>query len=218
MEIHQIETDLKSPDSQNRLKAIAQLNQYDSAVAVPLLTSKLHDPVFLVRSFVAMGLGKQRTTESFAALFELTKFDRDPNVRAEAANSLSLFGKVATSHLVQVFYQDDHWLVRRSILSALMEMQCSEELFDVCVCALSGEDLTVQEAAIDGFGSLAGSAKQAEALQQLLANASAESWPIRLRVAYALKRFDDPQAKAVLKNLMKDENHRVVAAALEGSL
>lgn len=218
MEIHEIEATLKSPDSQNRLKAIAELKNYDSEVAVPLLTNKLRDPEFLVRSFVAMGLGKQQTADSFAALLELMKLDRDPNVRAEAANSLSLFGKVAASHLVMAFHQDNHWLVRRSILAALIELQCSEELFDICVCGLAGEDPTVQEAAIDGFGSLAGSPKQAEALQQLLAIASSEWWRIRVRVALALKRFDEPQAKAALSALRKDEDHRVVAAALESSL
>lgn len=218
MEIHQIEACLNSQDSQRRLKAISELKNYDSSVAVPLLTSKLQDPVFLVRSCVAMGLGKQQTADSFAALLMLMKFDRDPNVRAEAANSLSLFGKVAVSHLVQIFHQDDHWLVRRSILAALMEFQCPEELFDVCVCALAGEDITVQAAAIDGLGTLAGSTKHADALQQLLTLTTAESWRIRVRVAYALKRFKDSQTQAALSTFMQDEDHRVVAAALESSL
>lgn len=218
MELHQIEIGLESSDSEKRLKAIAALRQYDSSVAVPLLTSKLHDPVFLVRSFVAMGLGKQQTAESFAALLELMKFDTNPNVRAEAANSLSLFEDVAISHLVQFFHQDDHWLVRRSILGALIELQCPEALFDVCVCALSGEDLTVQEAAIDGFGSLADSVKHTEALEQLLALKNSQQSSIRMRVALALKRFKDAQAKTALSALMQDEDHRVVAAALEGAL
>lgn len=218
MDIYQIEASLNSQNQEERLKAIAQLRHHNAEVAVPLLTSKLHDPEFLVRSFVAMGLGKQQTTESFAALFELMKFDRDPNVRAEAANSLSLFGEVAASHLVMAFHQDDHWLLRRSILAALMEMQTSEALFDVCVCAIAGEDATVQEAGIDGFGTLATSVKQAEALQQLLALKNAEAWCIRRQVALALKRFAQPEAKQALSELIKDEDHRVVAAALEGSL
>jgi HEAT repeat protein len=218
MELDQIEAGLKSSDSQSRLKAIAQLNQYDCTIAVPLLLSKLHDPVFLVRSFVAMGLGKQQTADSFAALLELIKFDRDPNVRAEAANSLSLFGKVAISHLVQSFYQDDQWLVRRSILAALMELDCPEEVFDISLHALSGEDLSVREAAIDCFGSLAGSIKHNEALEQLLLLKGVQEWRMRLRVAYALKKFAEPEAKAALNNLMPDENHRVVAAALEASI
>jgi len=218
MNISKIEAALSSSDSTDRLKAIAQLRGYNPKQAVPLLRSKLRDPEFLVRSFVAMGLGRQQTPESFTALLELMKCDRDPNVRAEAANSLSMFGKIAASHLVLAFHQDDHWLVRRSILAALCEMPCPEELFDVCVCGLAGEDLTVREAAIDGFGVLAGGNKQAEVLQQLLPLVSSSEWRIRARVARALRKFDHPQAKSAISYMMKDEDHRVVAAALESSL
>lgn len=215
MDIDQIEACLKSPDSQERLKAIAQLKDYDSEVAIPLLKSKMRDKEFLVRSFVAMGLGKKQTAESFAALLELIKFDRDPNVRAEAANSLSLFGQVAAAHLMVAFNQDDHWLVRRSILAALIELNCPEELFDVCACGIKGEDITVQEASTEGFGFLAGTAKQDPALEQLLSLASAQWWRIRLKVAKALGKFDSLQAREVLIELQQDEDHRVVGAALE---
>jgi HEAT repeat protein len=77
MDIHEIETMLNHLDFQYRLKAISALKDYDSDVAVPLLIGKLHDPEFLVRSFVAMGLGKQQTPESFAALLEIMKRDLD---------------------------------------------------------------------------------------------------------------------------------------------
>ncbi|MCP2728254.1 HEAT repeat domain-containing protein [Limnofasciculus baicalensis] len=216
MDIYQIETTLKSADSKDRLKAIAALKEYNSEVAVPLLTSQLQERDFLVRSFVAMGLGKQQTAESFAALLQLMKFDRDPNVRAEAANSLSLFGKVAASHLVMAFHQDDQWLVRRSILAALMELPCPEEIFDVCVCGLVGEDFSVREAVIDGFASLANSTKHSEALQQILALKNEEEWRIRLRVARGLKGFEESEAKIALSELRNDADHRVVGAALEG--
>ena len=52
---------------------------------------QLKDPEFLVRSFVAMGLGNKRSDESYAALLNLMQFDKDPNVRAEASNSLSKY-------------------------------------------------------------------------------------------------------------------------------
>lgn len=103
-----------------------------------------------------MGLGKKRTAEAFAVLLEMMKFDRDPNVRAEASNSLSLFGEVASPHLSSAFFQDDHWLVRRSILAGLLECNCPEELYEVCVCGANADDETVQEASIEGFGFLVG--------------------------------------------------------------
>ncbi|MEB3277634.1 MAG: HEAT repeat domain-containing protein [Lyngbya sp.] len=215
MEIEQIQTYLNSSDSQERLKALTELRHYDSAVAVPLLMSKLADPEFLVRSFVAMGLGNKRSPESFEALLELLKDDRDHNVRAEAANALSKYGEQAIPHLVEAFRLDESWLVRRSILAPLMEMSDPEALYEICSYGLAGEDQTVEEAAIDGLGMLSGTSKQPEALQQLLALVSADCWRIRSRVALALRRFDDPQAQAALNYLKKDEDHRVVAAALE---
>ncbi|NEQ64847.1 MAG: HEAT repeat domain-containing protein [Symploca sp. SIO2D2] len=218
MDIHQIEVALNSPNSNERLKALTELRHYNPEVAVPLLTSKLQDPEFVVRSFVAMGLGKKQTDASFSALLNLMKSDRDPNVRAEAANSLSLFGPVAASHLIESFQQDEHWLLRRSILAALMDMEYPEALFDVCIYGLVDKDLTVKWAAIDGLSYLAGSGKQNDALQQLLALADSDEWRIRWRVARSLSRFDEPQARDALNRLKQDEDHRVVGAALESLL
>ena len=218
MDIQEIETSLNNPDFQYRLKAIAALKDYTPEVAIPLLTSKLHDGEFLVRTFVARELGKQQTAESFAALLEMIKFDNTPNVRAEAANSLSLFGKVAASHLVLAFCQDDHWLVRRSILPALVELECPTELLEVCIEALAGEDAGVQETAVNALATLAQTSQQDAALSKLLELVNSDSEQIRLHVARALKHFDSPQAKAALSQLRQDPDHQVVAAALEDLL
>ncbi|HAX79168.1 MAG TPA: phycocyanobilin lyase [Cyanobacteria bacterium UBA11372] len=218
MDIQEIETSLNNPDFQYRLKAIAALKDYTPEVAIPLLTSKLHDGEFLVRTFVARELGKQQTAESFAALLEMIKFDNTPNVRAEAANSLSLFGKVAASHLVSTFCQDDHWLVRRSILPALVELECPTEILEVCIEALAGEDAGVQETAVDALATLAGTNQHDGALSRLLELVNSDSEKIRLHLARALKHFDSPQAKAALSQLRQDRDHQVVAAALEDLL
>ena len=218
MDIHEIETSLNNPDFQYRLKAVAALKDYTPEIAVPLLKAKLNDSEFLVRSFVSRAFGTQQTAESFAALLQIMKFDNTPNVRAEAANSLSLFGRCAASHLVLTFVQDDHWLVRRSILAALVDMECESELFEVCMEALAGEDMTTQEAAVDALGTLAGTNQEQAALSQLLMLANSEYEGMRQHVASALQHFDDPQAKEILSQLRQDSNHRVVAAALENLL
>jgi HEAT repeat protein len=163
-------------------------------------------------------LGKQQNPVSFAALLEIMKFDNTPNVRAEAANSLSLFGTVAASHLVLTFDRDNHWLVRRSILAALVEMNCPYELFEVCNQGLTDEDLTVRESAVDALGSLSGTTQEQPALELLLELATSEFPPIRTRVAYALKHFKNPQAKEALARLRQDADAKVVGAALEDLL
>jgi HEAT repeat protein len=116
------------------------------------------------------------------------------------------------------FYQDDHWLVKRSILAAIAEMNCPEELFDICVQGLKDEDFTVQESSVDGLGLLADSSQHTAALSQILTLVNDESWRMRVRVSYALKRFDEPEAKVALNQLRQDEDHRVVGAALEDLL
>lgn len=218
MELNQIESYLESSDPQERLKAIVELRQYNSEVAVPLLLSRIRDREFLVRSFVAMGLGKKQSADSFAALLELMQRDRDPNVRSEASNSLSFYGEVAASHLVATFFRDEHWLVRRSILAALVELNCPEELFEVCVCGIEGEDPTVQEASVAGLGVLAGTTKQDAALEKLLSLMKAQWWSLRAQVARSLGKFNDPRVEEALLQLRQDEDHRVVGAVLESSL
>ena len=215
MDLNQIETDLNNPDFQYRLKAIAALKDHSADDAVPILSRHIQDPEFLVRTFVARELGRQKTSESFAALLQLMRFDNTPNVRAEAANSLSLFGRVSASQLVQTFFTDDHWLVRRSILAALVEMDCPEEVLEVCGLGLEGDDVTVQEASVDGLGTLSDSRQASAALSQLLTLQASPPKHIRIRVAYALKRFDAPEAKEALNQLRQDADYRVVRAAME---
>ena len=123
------------------------------------------------------------------------RFDNTPNVRAEAANSLSLFGRASASHLVQTFVIDDHWLVRRSILAALVEKDCPEEVLEVCHLGLAGNDITVQEAAVSALGSLVQSRQSDAALSQLLTLKDSDADHIRVRVAYALKPFDTPHGQ-----------------------
>ena len=218
MDIEEIKSCLNNPDFQYRLKGVAALKDYNPEIAVPLLKSKVDDPEFLVRSFVSRAFGRQQTAESFAALLQMMKFDNTPNVRAEAANSLSLFGRCAASHLVLTFFQDDHWLVRRSILAVLIDMEWESELFEVCIEALASDDMATQEAAVDALGTLVGTTQEQAALSQLLGLVSSQSERIRQHVASALKGFDDPQVREVLSQLRQDSNPRVVAAALENLL
>ncbi len=215
MNLDQIKTYLASSDSQERMKAVTELGNYDSDIAVPLLIETKDDREFLVRSFVAMGLRKKQNADSFAALLEMMKFDRDPNVRAEAANSLSFFGKVAAPHLALMFDRDDHWLVRRSILAALVELDCPEELLEVCIVGIEGEDQSVKESSINCLRMFAGTPKQDLALEKLLSLIDDDWWRTRMQVAKSLGKFALPQAKQALEQLKEDEDHRVVGAVLE---
>lgn len=215
MELPQIKRHLQNSDYEHRVKAIAALRQYSPDIAVPLLLRHILDPEFLVRTFVARKLGYHKVADAFAGLLELMMFDNTPNVRAEAANALSLFGVTAAPHLAQSFIKDEHWLVRTSILAALVEMHCPEVLLEVCLTGAEATDRPVQEAAIGALGSLANSNQRAKALSHLLALKDAEATHIRARTAFALSQFDSPAAKAAIAELRTDYDHTVVAAAME---
>ncbi|NJN19964.1 MAG: HEAT repeat domain-containing protein [Leptolyngbya sp. RL_3_1] len=215
MELHQIESNLASPNPQNRMKAMVELRNHAPEVVVPLLKQRMHDREFIVRSFVAMGLGNKQTEEGFAALLDLIACDSDANVVAEAANSLAKFGDAAVPHLVQLFERNSHWLVRQSILAAL-EGVGPEILMQLCRWGWEGEDLVVQGNAIAMLGQLCGTPQETLALAILLEAATAEADMIRAQAARTLKEFDQhPQAQAALATLRQDTNLRVVGATFE---
>ena len=215
MDLKQIKTALNDSNPQQRMRAIRELRNFEADITVPLLLEHINDNEFLVRSFVAMGLGKKQTDRAYNALLEMTKNDSDPNVRAEAANSLSYYGNVAIAPLRKMYEHDDHWLVRRSIIAAMADLNSPQELLEICAIGISGDDQPVMESCISCLGLLANTPQQPEALKLLLPLADDESWRIRLQVAKALGKYDAPEAIAAIDKFKTDEDHRVVGAALE---
>ena len=216
MELPDIQAILEHANSQERLKGVVALRQYDTDVASPLLLSKKDDPEFLVRSFVAMGLGRKRNDLGFETLLSMINDDPDANVRAEACNSLAMYGEAAIAHLVAAFHNNSNWLIRRSILAAMIDLNSPAHMLEICLAALRDSDLTVINAGVDHLSTLAETEQAAAALTAILPLKTAENWYTRMHVAYALKRFDATEAKAALIELRQDTQHKVVAAALEG--
>ncbi|MGB5632415.1 MAG: HEAT repeat domain-containing protein [Waterburya sp.] len=216
MELHQIETYIDSPNPQNRMKAITELRNYEPNLVVPLLKRRMCDQEFVIRSFVATGLGFKRTDEGFELLLDLIEHDRDYNVRAEAANSLAKYGELAIPHLVELFQQDSNWLVRYSILAAIDLRQHPEILLELSVLGLRGDDPVVREIALASLGELVKTPQEDLALELLLSAAKSEEGEIRAQVARVLRNFEDPRAKVALVNLRQDSDYRVVGATLEG--
>jgi HEAT repeat protein len=218
MELHQIEAYLDSANPQERLQGITELRHYNPEIVVPLLKRKMTDKEFIVSSLVAMGFGYKQTEEAFDALLDLIAYDTDANVRSQAANSLAKYGQSALPHLLKLFAQDTHWLVRLSILAALEGEENSEAMLQLCQLALTGDNLEVKLAAIANLGELAATPQASDALAILLSLTNAENAAIRSQVARILRAFDEPRAKAALLTLRQDADYRVVAATLEGLL
>ena len=216
MELSDIHAILEHADSQKRLKGFVALKDYVAETASPLLLSKKDDPEFLVRSFVAMGLGRKRSDTGFGALLTMIDSDPDANVRAEATNSLAMYGEGAIPYLVKTFHANGNWLIRRSILAAMIDLNSPEHMLDICLAAIADSDLTVVNAGVDHLSLLADTDQTEAALKAILDLKTAENWYTRMHVAYALKRFDAPEAQDALIELRQDKQHKVVAAALEG--
>ena len=220
MDLHAIAAELCHEDLYRRIKAIRALEGQPPSVAFPLLRDRVQDDEFLVRTFVARSLGAIRNDESFAALLQMAQLDDNPNVRGEAANSLSLFGDVATPHLLTLFMRDRHWLVRRSILGAFADdvERSQSELLAICREGVKGDDLSLREASTGALAALVDTDLAEQALRLLLELAASGDEVVQIRAAYALRQFDDDRARAALLALHNDEKHRVVAAVMEGWL
>ncbi|MEM8721349.1 MAG: HEAT repeat domain-containing protein [Cyanobacteria bacterium P01_G01_bin.39] len=215
MDIAQIKTALNDSDPQQRMKGIRELRNYEAEIAAPLLLNHVNDQEFLVRSFVAMGLGRKQSDEAFAALLLMIDHDSDPNVRAEAANSLSFYGEPAVMPLRKMYEQDEHWLVRRSVIAAIADLNSPQELLEICEIGLSGSDEPVMESCVGALGLLVNTPQQLPALKLLIPLAEDQSWRIRLQAAKSLGKFNHPDAIACLNQLKTDSDHRVVGAVLE---
>lgn len=187
---------IRSGDPSRAMPALASLRQLPAPEAIPLLLIGLQQTAFAIRSLCCAGLGYKRSEQGRQALVKVLKEDPDANVRAEAANALAYYGVVEAWPLLrQTFADDDHWLVRCSILAALAEdptMQ-SAWLLDLAELALADTDGTVRVGGAELLGRLLGLA------------------PVPASAAAAAE-----QARERLRSLTKDPDHLVVAAALNG--
>jgi HEAT repeat protein len=218
MQLDEVKALLESDNPQKRMSAITALRQYEEDIAVPLLASQINDPELIIRSFAAIGLGHKRTPEGFEVLVNVLRYEREANVRSEAANSLSRYGKQALPYLMKAAEADDHWLVQLSILPVVAELNCPEELYTLCTIALENMDPVVQCAGLEHLGYLEGSVKHEDALETLLIWAESENWMLRRQAALTLHQFHGIYVQRAMQRLRQDEDYRVVAATLESLL
>lgn len=215
MDLTAISAHLDSDNPQDRMRGITALREYEPTVAVPLLIKCIEDSEVMIRSFVMMGLGYKQTPEAYDKLLDQLENEADPNVRAEAANSLAKYGDVAIPHLVKAFHNNLNWLMRMSIIPAVARLDCPDELMELCQAGLRDADATVKETAITYLMDFATGKRSDEALELLLSYVDSEHWNLRKQTALVLKAFPQKAAKEALITLRHDADHRVVAAALE---
>ena len=173
--------------------ALASLVDASPEQAEPLLLLGLQQSDMLLRQLSCSGLGHKPTPAGWDPLVNTLQHDPEVAVRAEAANALVSHGlDRAWPLLLAAFEREAEWLLRCSVLSAVAEHPDAspEQLLALAQLAVADGDGTVR---VGG----------AEILGRVVREASAGS------PAAA-------QARTLLQGLQADDDHRVVAAALNG--
>jgi HEAT repeat protein len=214
-----LEQQLRSYALNERKAALDELAKVPSELALPILQRLAAESDFLYRRFAVMGLGNHPTPESLATLKQLLAEEQDSNVLSEIANSLFEFGDEAILLLPELFERTTNWLVRQTIIGILVDADRPEVLFNVIQSGLQDADVTTKESAILAIGTLVNQLDWRDrVLPWLLELAVSPQWRNRWRAATTLSICADDRAKAALAKLQTDENHYVVAAALESNL
>ena len=173
--------------------ALASLVQATPEQAEPLLLLGLQQNDMLLRQLSCSGLGHKPTPAGWQPLVNTLQGDPEVAVRAEAANALVSHGlERAWPLLIEAFEREQEWLLRCSVLSAVAEhpdVQV-ESLLRLAQLAIADADGTVRVGGAEILGRLVREAEPASPAAD--------------------------QARAELRRLQQDADHRVVAAALNG--
>ena len=173
--------------------ALASLVDATPEEAEPLLLLGLQQSDMLLRQLSCSGLGHKPTPAGWEPLVHTLQNDPEVAVRAEAANALVSHGlERAWPLLLEAFQRENEWLLRCSVLSAVAEhpQMSAEQLLEIGSLAVADADGTVRVGGAEILGRLIREADPASSTAE--------------------------QARAALRRLQQDTDHRVVAAALNG--
>ncbi len=207
--LEQISAKLESPNSGDRMVALASLRHFPSAAAVPLIKKALSDENLQIRSMAVFALGIKHTEECYPILVSLLETDPDYGIRADAAGALGYLGDPrAFEPLVRAFYEDTNWLVRFSAAVSLGNLK-DLRAHELLIRALDSEEVVLQQAAITALGEI----KDLESVDHILRFAQSEDWLVRQRLAEALGNLPSPKSISALNYLEKDSHPHVAEAA-----
>ncbi|MFZ4667053.1 MAG: HEAT repeat domain-containing protein [Prochlorotrichaceae cyanobacterium] len=200
---------LESPNSRDRLIALASLREVGAMEALPLIKKVLKDENLQIRSMAVFALGIKQTPENFALLIDILDTDTDYSIRAAAAGALGyLQDDRALEPLLRSFYEETDWLVRFSAAVSLGNLK-NPQAEAALMGALDSSETILQQAAIAALGEIGA----VQAVEKILRFANAEDWLVRQRLAEALGNLPSPKTLAALDYLAKDSHPQVAEAA-----
>lgn len=215
--IESIKINLRSSKIIQRKLALDELAEFSPNIAIPILEELAREKDFALRCLAMMGLGNHLTETSFQILKSILENETDSSVVAEAANSIFDFGDRSIPLLLELFERSDHWLVRQTVISILVETDEPGILLDIAQRAIQDPVQTTKETGILALSRLLNTPLKQEAFKLFTKLSQDEDWRTRWRTAIALTASKEPQAKELLLKLQQDENYRVVAATLESN-
>lgn len=203
---------LHSDDYGDRLRAVNQMRELDSAEAFELVQLAANDGNARVR-YAAISqiasLGQQDIATVEPLLRRSLTEDPDPDVQAAAADTIGgLKLKSAYPELATLYHSTDEWLVKFSIVAALGELG-EPQAFDLLQEALTSSNELIATAAIGALGELG----DRRALPLLLNYTTHPDWQVRHRLVQSLAQFSEPDAEAALQQLTNDDSDIVAGAA-----
>ena len=215
-DLDSIKSALASDNFGDRIKAINELRDIDSATALPLICPLTDDPNARVRYAAVSQITTHGPQDPDTAYKVLTASLGDPeaDVQAAAADGLGALKLTdALDDLKELYDMTPEWLVKMSIVACLGEMGDARG-FDLLRTALSSEHSLVVVSAIGAMGEL----EDDRAIPLLLPYLNDEDWQIRHRLAQALGHFKDhatagAEIDEALQQLSQDENALVAEAA-----
>lgn len=208
-DVEQIAARLESPNSADRMVALAALRDVPATEAFPLIERMLDDEVLQIRSMAVFALGIKATERSCEILVKILETDPDYGIRADAAGALGyLEDPRAYEALSRAFYEETEWLVRFSAAVSLGNLK-DPRAEPALRQALKSEETVLQQAAIAALGEIG----CVEAIGEMLAFASSEDWLVRQRLAEALGNLPDEKAESALRFMVGDTHPQVAEAA-----
>lgn len=135
--------------------------------------------------------------------------DKEPRVRAEAAEVLGTFGKPALASLLDASGRTDVQIVVEAIASALGEVADSSALPWLIDVARGKHDTVTRETAVASLGAIA----DPTALPVLLDLVAKGPPHVRRRCVVALTVFDGAEVEAAIRTALTDRNPMVREAA-----
>lgn len=200
---------LRSPDPYCRARAASALARL-SPDAASSIASLLTDQDEHVRRTAALALGQLKYAAATEDLIKLLK-DESPAVRVAAARALGRIGDARAKSPIEAALAEsgeDGW----EYAAALCRLG-DKSHSDLIAAALKSEYASTALAALEALAELADEASLPAIIEFARSPLPKRSAKFRLEVARALANFNSEQSRAMLAELLRDDDERVRSQA-----